>query len=75
MSDSPRRELHADVTYALVGFVFGFLLMNESSRSPWSRVPRAERARTAVAPRARARVDPGHARGARAFDGSRMDFE
>ena len=33
MPDSPRRELHVDVTYAHVGLVSGFLLMNESSRS------------------------------------------
>ena len=51
MPDSPRRELHADVTYAHVGLVFGFLLMNESSRSAWSRVTRAH----------------AHARGARAL--------
>jgi len=65
MPDSPRRELHVDVTYAHVGLVSGFLLMNESSRSAWSRVTRA--CARAMAARARARVYPGHARGARAL--------
>ena len=58
MSDSPGRELQADVTYANIGLVFGSKLMNESPVAVHGRESRAAASRA-------------HAR---AFDCSGMDF-